>query len=107
MGHEKKGSSAMKKETPMHNMSGMHIKMHKDGDGKITGHTVTHEMEPAMASKSGAFMERPASPSFPFKAGQNKELMNHIQTHLGGGMAPKGKENDADEGMAEDGEVGD
>jgi hypothetical protein len=93
MGHEKKGSSAMK-----HHMREMRIEVHRGKDGKVTGHTVHHHMQPKKAGKSGAFVEE-THHSFPFGAGQHEAMMDHVSEHLGGGdmEAPDSMEDDGSE----------
>lgn len=79
LGHQQKGSSAMKKN----NIREMRIEVHRGKSGAVTGHTVHHHMMPSKASKSGAFMEE-THHSFPFGPGDHKQMLAHISQHLGG-----------------------
>jgi hypothetical protein len=84
LGHHKKGSSAMKD----HGMRRMEIEVHRDGAGKITGHTVTHTpYEKPKSSKSGAFYQEPKRSEFPFSAKDHKSMLAHITENLGGAAA--------------------
>jgi hypothetical protein len=84
LGHHKKGSSAMKD----HGMRRMEIEVHRDGAGKITGHTVTHTpYEKPKSSKSGAFYQEPKRSEFPFSAKDHKSMLAHISEHLGADAA--------------------
>lgn len=88
LGHQKKGSAAMKK--PANPIRAMRIEIHRGPNAKVTGHTVHHEMMPKKASPGGAFMEE-MHHSFPFDAkGQSSthgDMMDHIADHLGMGGA--------------------
>src|SRR5690242_16021428 len=81
LGHQQKGSSAMKKESSSHRMREMRIERHHDKAGNVTGHTVHHHMEPKKVGKSGAFMEHHTE-SYPFGAGDHAGMMKHVAEHL-------------------------
>src|SRR6266481_5173147 len=74
LGHNQKGSSAMKKGS---NLRRMEIEVHHDKAGKVTGHTVSHHYMPDKKSKSGAFSDYPEATSHPFGADQHEEMMDH------------------------------
>ncbi len=87
------------KESPQ-TMKGMNIQIHRDGEGKVTGHMITHEFEPK-STKSGAFMERPKEATHMFgpkgeKVGSGMEMMSHLKKHLGVGAAPSPKTEQAE-----------
>jgi hypothetical protein len=89
LGHHKKGSSAMKD----HGLRRMEIEVHRDGAGKITGHTVTHTpYEKPKSSKSGAFYQEPKRSEFPFSAKDHGSMVDHVAEHLGG----KGEEKETE-----------
>jgi hypothetical protein len=81
---KKRGTMAKESKSPYHVT---HITHHDDGS-----HTVEHEHHRKVASKSGAFMERPENESY--SVGSGKELMGKLQEHLGIGAAkaPKNEE---------------
>jgi hypothetical protein len=93
MGHEKKGSSAMKKEMKKAPFHMTRITHHDDGS-----HTVEHE--PHMKMKgSGAFMEKGDGMSY--SAGTGKELMSKLGKHLGIGAAASPKDEEGEMHAAE------
>ena len=98
MGHEKKGSTAMK-----HNIHSMRIQVHR-GSGEVTGHTVYHTMMPKATKKSGAFLES-TEHAYPFgpdgHSPEHGHMSDHIAEHLGLSQ-PEGHERAEDnEGEAE------
>jgi hypothetical protein len=89
LGHNKKGSEAMKK--PATHLREMRIEIHRGPEKKITGYTVHHSMEPSSESKSGAFFEH-NSHTQPFSAKEHGAMMDHVEDHLSalaGAAAPK------------------
>jgi hypothetical protein len=99
---QKKGSRTMEPKESPQTMKGMNIQIHRDGEGKVTGHMITHEFEPR-ATKSGAFMERPKEATHMFgpkgeKVGAGMPMMAHLGKHLGIGAAasPKTEETEMD-----------
>ena len=100
LGHKKKGSPAMKKEsTPQ--LREMRIEIHRAPSGEVTGHTVHHH-HMSKPNKSGAFMEGAEHSSFPFEKGAGKAMMTHIGQHLDGGMEAPRPEGSEQEEESED-----
>ena len=88
LGHNKKGSEAMKKAAPTSEpMREMRIEFHRGEGNKVTGATVHHHMMPK-PTKSAAFSEN-TEHSFPFGAGDHEKMMDHIHEHTGAQMAAK------------------
>lgn len=83
-----------------HNLREMRIEVHRDGKGKVSGHTVHHHLMPKPASKSGAFMSEDRE-SYPFGADGHSSthghMLDHIGSHLGMGEA---EEEQAEEEIA-------
>lgn len=77
-----------------HGLRRMEVEVHRDGAGKITGHTVTHTPfeKPKTSSKSGAFYSEPKRSEFPFSAKDNEAMIDHVSEHLGGEGAGAGEE---------------
>lgn len=95
---EKHEAKTMAKK-PTHRLRSMRIERHYDKAGKITGHTIHHELEPANRgkSKSGAFYEGHETESHPFGADDHDGMIDHVDKHLSAGL-DAGAEPDGDEG---------
>jgi len=81
LGHQKKGSAAMKKAETPHQIREMRIEIHRGPKGEVTGHTVHHHMIPK-PTKSAAFMEN-TEHSFPFGADGHSTSHGHMLDHIG------------------------
>lgn len=81
LGHNKKGSTAMKKGMSSEPMREMRVEVHRGPKKEVTGFTVHHHMMPK-ATKSAAFMEN-TTHSHPFSADEHEKMMDHISDHLG------------------------
>lgn len=69
-----------------HGLRRMEIEVHRDGAGKITGHTVTHTpFEKPKLSKSQAFYEEPKRSEFPFSVKDHDSMIDHVTAKLDGG----------------------
>lgn len=81
MGHKKKGSKAMKKESAQ-KLDHMRITPAENG-----GHTVEHHYKVTMKGDSGAFMAHHEPATHVFGKGEGKKMMAHLKEHLGIGAA--------------------
>ncbi len=88
-------------------MREMRIQIHRGAQGKVSGFTVHHEMEPTATSKSGAFMEHQQI-SQPFSTKEHEAMIDHVHEHTAaqlGAAAGNAKESAA-AGEQEGGEGG-
>jgi hypothetical protein len=99
MGHEKKGSKAMK-----HNIHRMEIEVHRGPKMEVTGHTVHHHMMPKSTKKSGAFMQTEHH-AYSFDAdghsAEHGHLSDHVAEHLGISQPEPHERAEDNEGEAE------
>ena len=98
LGHNRKGSAAMKKESPEGHMREMRIEIHRGPKKEVTGFTVHHHMMPtkSASSPSGAFMENQTHTQ-PFSAKEHGAMMEHVNEHLDGVMGGGGGKGEAAE----------
>ena len=94
LGHNQKGSEAMKK-SPAGHMREMRIEVHHGPKKEVTGYTVHHHMMPHPATKSGAFMEH-ESHEHPFSANDHKAMKAHVNEHLDAMKGSMAHESDAE-----------
>jgi len=79
-----KGREMEKKHMKDHGIRRISIEVNRGKDGKITGHTVSHDMVPKPSKKgTGAFYDH-VSEQYPFSANDHKGMMAHVSKALNG-----------------------